>query len=176
MNYQKKLKDIPYQELTDLIIEIVNTTILDYGKRMDDDIQNHIIKRALEIMRSSKYSDWTWGDIVVSFDLGKTGQYGGESRMSVANIERWLNAYGKNRVEQAEEKKPSDLSTLTPEQRIESQWYAYAVHANIARQLAGGKRSASIRTDVEELKYKYDNDLSKLPKIPRANIGDKFRL
>ena len=171
----RKLKDIPVPELTNMIIDLVDNTILDYGRSIDASTHEHIHRRALEMLKSSRYSEWLWNEVRAAFELGRTGTYGGESRMSVANVERWLSHYSRGRAGRPENN-AKYYPPLSPEEREESQWFAYAVHASLSRRMAGGKASENIRADVADLKRKYNNDLAKLPPIPRLDIAERFKI
>ncbi len=92
------LKNIPKQQLSEYVKELIKETILDYGKKVESDQQQHIIKRVWEMLKHWRYNNWTLGEIIDAFHLGKVGTYGGESRVSVAGVERWLENYGQSRM------------------------------------------------------------------------------
>ena len=93
-----ELHTIPKGELSKGIAGLIAQTIMDYGKSIDPDMQKHIIKRVYGMLNSSKYKHWQWREVITAFERGKIGQYGGESRCSVAGIERWLHGYGNERL------------------------------------------------------------------------------
>jgi len=149
-----ELHTIPKGDLSQGIAGLIAQTIMDYGKSIDADIQKHIIKRVYGMLNSAKYRHWQWREVITAFERGKIGQYGGESRCSVAGIERWLHGYGNERlrtivdsnIKQQQEQRNNTISF------IENKKFAAAFHAACTKRL---KAASFNRPDKAKLPAHY---------------------
>jgi len=92
-----EIRNIPIPTRKQAVAELVSETIMDYGREIKPAIEEHLVKRTYQIITQPKYKCWQWREIVTAFERGKRGDFGGESRISVSNIERWMFNYGNER-------------------------------------------------------------------------------
>ena len=127
--YSSELREIPYINLIEGIGELIKSTILDYGKSVTHESQEHLIIQTKRELSSWRYKSWKWEEVEAAFKLGKMGKYGGESRVNFVNVMRWLDGYNENRMKLIVEKQVSQkklLSQLT-EKILGGDKYANAV-------------------------------------------------
>jgi len=97
---KSEIKDMPIPKLKNFVAALVSQTIMDYGREIKPNIEEHLVKRTYEIITSPKYKRWQWKEVMIAFEKGKRGDFAGESRISVSNIERWMWNYGNQRSRQ----------------------------------------------------------------------------
>ena len=175
INNKTIIDNISPDDLTMALTAMTIEYALSTGQNINDNERNFIVQKITNRITDKPYSGWTLYMISNVFKIALEDHESKVYKLTVRNFYIWLAKARAIYMSKKHQDIP-DVQDMTNEQREDSRWYAYAVHKSINNRLKGFKLSDSIHGDVMELRIKYNNDLSLLPKITPLNFEKEFEI